>query len=46
MWFLFLEIWVWLLIAFALGWSSHWLLSSRGKESQADDNNESPVNSA
>lgn len=27
MWYLFLQIWVWLLAAFVLGWVSHWLLS-------------------
>ena len=43
MWFLFLEIWVWVVIAFALGWSSHWFLSSRGKEVPAEDKNQRPV---
>jgi predicted flap endonuclease-1-like 5' DNA nuclease len=41
MWFLFLEIWVWLLIAFVLGWFAHWFFCCRNKEvhtSTASDN--------
>lgn len=29
MWFLFLQIWVWLLAAFILGWLAHWFLCCR-----------------
>lgn len=32
MWFLFFEIWLWLLLAFAAGWISHWFLCCRDKE--------------
>lgn len=31
MWFLFLQIWLWLLIAFALGWFAHWFLCCRDR---------------
>lgn len=37
MWYLFLQIWVWLLIAFVLGWWAHWFFCCRGKESATDD---------
>jgi hypothetical protein len=32
MWFLFFQIWLWLLIAFIAGWFAHWFLCCRGKE--------------
>lgn len=32
MWYLFFQIWVWLIAAFALGWFSHWFFCCRGKE--------------
>jgi len=31
MWWLFLEIWVWVLGAFVLGWVAHWFLCCRNK---------------
>jgi predicted flap endonuclease-1-like 5' DNA nuclease len=34
---LFFQIWLWLLAAFALGWFSHWFLCCRGKQSGAAD---------
>ena len=34
MWFLFFEIWVWLLIAFVLGWFSHWFFCCRNKNDE------------
>lgn len=33
MWFLFFQIWIWLLVAFVLGWAAHWFFCCRGKES-------------
>jgi len=32
MWYLFLQIWLWLLAAFALGWLAHWFFCCRNKE--------------
>ena len=32
MWFLFFQIWIWLLIAFFLGWLAHWFFCCRNKE--------------
>jgi len=32
MWYLFFEIWVWLLAAFILGWAAHWFLCCRDKD--------------
>ena len=29
MWFLFFEIWLWLILSFALGWFSHWFFLNR-----------------
>ena len=40
MWFLFFQIWVWLLIAFALGWFAHWFFCCRGKEKKEDQTTE------
>lgn len=34
MMYLFLQIWVWLVVAFLLGWVSHWFCFSRGKSKQ------------
>ena len=31
MYYLFLEIWVWLLIAFIFGWVAHWFILCRGR---------------
>lgn len=31
MYWLFFQIWVWLLVAFVLGWLAHWFLCCRGK---------------
>ena len=32
MWYLFLQIWVWLIVAFALGWFAHWFFCCRDQE--------------
>lgn len=37
MWYLFLQIWVWLIAAFALGWWSHWFYCCRGKDQAQSD---------
>ena len=37
MWHLFLEIWLWLVIAFALGWFTHWFLCCRVKSIDDED---------
>ncbi len=34
MWYLFFQIWVWLLAAFILGWAAHWFLCCRGNNEQ------------
>jgi hypothetical protein len=34
MWYLFLEIWFGLLVAFLLGWFGHWFCSSRGTKEE------------
>jgi len=31
MWFLFLQIWIWLILAFVLGWFAHWFFCCRNK---------------
>jgi len=40
MWYLFIQIWLWLLGAFILGWAAHWFICCRGNDSQlpANDN--------
>lgn len=35
MWYLFLQIWVWLVIAFVLGWIAHWFFCCRGKQTES-----------
>ncbi len=35
MYWLFFQIWLWLLLAFVLGWAAHWFLCCRGKEQEA-----------
>lgn len=37
MWYLFIQIWVWLVVAFVLGWSAHWFLCCRNKDKDNDD---------
>lgn len=32
MWYLFFQIWLWLIAAFALGWFAHWLLCCRSNK--------------
>lgn len=48
MWYLFLQIWVWLVAAFALGWFTHWFLCCRGagqeNESQSNPLSDRPMN--
>lgn len=34
MWWLFTQIWIWILIAFVLGWAAHWFICCRGKDSK------------
>lgn len=36
MWYLFIEVWVLLLIAFFVGWWAHWFLCCRNKESDTN----------
>ncbi|MFT5612037.1 MAG: hypothetical protein ACI9WC_000303 [Arenicella sp.] len=36
MWYLFLQIWIWLIVTFALGWFAHWFFCCRGKQ-QGDE---------
>ncbi len=36
MWYLFLQVWVLLLIAFIVGWLAHWFLCCRNKEEGAE----------
>lgn len=35
MWYLFLQMYLWIIAAFVLGWLSHWFLCCRGKEDLA-----------
>lgn len=37
MWYLFFQMWVWLLLAFILGWLSNWFLCCRNKETDNGD---------
>lgn len=37
MWFLFFQIWIWLLAAFILGWCAHWFYSNSGQTKPSDD---------
>ena len=32
MWYLFLQIWVWVILAFVFGWVSHWFFCCRNKD--------------
>ncbi len=34
MWYLFFQIWVWLIVAFVLGWIAHWFFCCRGKSEE------------
>ena len=34
MWWLFTEIWIWILVAFVLGWAAHWFICCRGKDDE------------
>ncbi len=34
MYYLFIQIWIWLAIAFALGWIAHWFFCCRGKDEE------------
>ncbi|RBP48892.1 hypothetical protein [Arenicella xantha] len=34
--YLFFQIWLWLLLAFLLGWVSHWFFNSRAENSDSD----------
>ena len=36
MWYLFLQIWGWLVAAFVLGWLSHWFWTTRDSGNNAD----------
>ena len=44
MWYLFLQIWVWLLAAFVLGWWAHWFFCCRGRENLNDEPKTSDAN--
>ncbi len=35
MWYLFLQIWIWLIAAFLLGWLAHWFFCCRGKSEES-----------
>lgn len=35
--YLFFQIWVWILVAFILGWVAHWLLCCRSKDHEQND---------
>ena len=35
MWYLFFQIWVWLIVAFILGWIAHWFFCCRGKNEES-----------
>jgi len=41
MWYLFFQMWLWILIAFVLGWVAHWFLCCRNKpcEKESDSSN-------
>lgn len=43
MWFLFTQIWLWILISFALGWLTHWFFFCRGNHKQDAPVNENMV---
>ena len=34
MWYLFMQIWVWLILAALLGWVAHWFFCCRGKDEE------------
>ncbi len=34
MWYLFFQIWVWVILAFIFGWVAHWFLCCRNKDSE------------
>lgn len=36
--YLLAQIWLWLLLAFILGWTSHWLISSNKRKQQLKNN--------
>lgn len=42
MWFLFFEIWLWLLLAYVAGWISHWFFCCRDKDKKSRQK-ESPL---
>lgn len=37
MWYLFFQMWLWLVIAFVLGWLAHWFLCCRNKSCNSTD---------
>ena len=43
MWYLFLQVWVLLLIAFVIGWVAHWFFCCRNKEQEVGSVNTSNV---
>lgn len=43
MWYLFIQIRVWLLAALALGWSVHWFLCSQGRDAEKSDKNDNSL---
>ncbi|BFM07916.1 hypothetical protein [Halioxenophilus aromaticivorans] len=36
MWYLFTQMWLWILFSFALGWVAHWYYSGRRDQTQTD----------
>jgi hypothetical protein len=43
MWYLFIQIWAWLLAAFALGWIAHWLLTRHSGDEERSDKNDNSL---
>ena len=43
MWFLFFEIWIWLVFSFIFGWFSHWFFCCRGKSEEHEEATQAEV---
>jgi NADH-quinone oxidoreductase subunit E len=46
MWYLFFQMWLWILIAFVLGWVAHWFLCCRNKDCESNTKTTVSVNSS
>lgn len=46
MWYLFGQIWVWLLAAFILGWAANWFLCCRGNHQENEADTSTPATAA